>query len=52
MIESSASSGDQPFFLYLAFQAVHSPVQAPQEFIDLYPDVEDPVRQEYLGKAK
>lgn len=27
---------EQPFFAYLPFQAVHIPVQAPQEFIDKY----------------
>ena len=27
---------DKPFFAYLAFQANHIPVQAPQEFIDKY----------------
>jgi len=27
---------DQPFFAYVPFQAVHIPVQAPQEFIDKY----------------
>lgn len=27
---------NQPFFAYLPFQAIHIPVQAPQEFIDKY----------------
>jgi arylsulfatase A-like enzyme len=27
---------DKPFFAYLPFQAIHIPVQAPQEFIDRY----------------
>jgi arylsulfatase/uncharacterized sulfatase len=31
----------QPFFAYLPFQAVHIPVQAPQEFIDRYMGVYD-----------
>ena len=34
-IESGRESG-KPFFGYLPFQAVHIPVQAPQEFIDRY----------------
>lgn len=29
---------DQPFFSYIPFQAVHIPVQAPQEFTDKYVD--------------
>lgn len=34
-IESGRDS-DQPFFSYIAFQANHIPVQAPQSFIDKY----------------
>lgn len=32
---------DKPFFAYLPFMAVHSPVQAPQQFIDRYMGVYD-----------
>jgi len=32
---------DKPFFAYIPFQAVHIPVQAPQEFIDRYMGVYD-----------
>ena len=32
---------DAPFFAYVPFQAVHIPVQAPQEFIDQYMGVYD-----------
>lgn len=38
-IQSDQPQGDSrpsPFFAYLPFQAVHIPVQAPQEFIDRY----------------
>jgi len=38
-IDSNAD--DRPFFAYLPFQAVHLPVQAPQEFIDRYMGVYD-----------
>lgn len=34
-IDSNAEDGE-PFFAYVPFQAVHLPVQAPQEFIDRY----------------
>lgn len=27
---------DRPFFSYIAFQAIHAPIQAPKEFIDPY----------------
>ncbi|WP_366141006.1 sulfatase-like hydrolase/transferase [Seonamhaeicola sp.] len=32
-----AEKSDNPFFMYLAFNAPHDPRQAPQEFIDKYP---------------
>ncbi|MCP4211019.1 MAG: sulfatase-like hydrolase/transferase, partial [Halieaceae bacterium] len=44
-----------PFFAYLPFQAVHIPVQAPQEFIDRYVGVYDSgwdkLRQQRLKRA-
>ncbi|MFT5483753.1 MAG: arylsulfatase A-like enzyme [Halieaceae bacterium] len=39
-IDSSSGDG-QPFFAYLPMQAVHIPVQAPQEFTDRYTGVYD-----------
>ena len=33
----AAGSKDNPFFMYLAFNAPHDPRQAPQEFLDMYP---------------
>lgn len=33
-----AGPGDQPFFAYIGFQAVHIPVQAPEEFTRKYAD--------------
>ncbi len=39
-IDSNADDGE-PFFAYVPFQAVHLPVQAPQEFIDRYMDTYD-----------
>ena len=39
-IDSNRSDG-QPFFAYVPFQAVHIPVQAPQEYIDRYMGVYD-----------
>ena len=34
---NEAKKSDQPFFIYLAFNAPHDPRQAPKEFVDLYP---------------
>lgn len=36
-----ATDSSQPFFAYLAFQAIHIPVQAPREFIEKYAGVYD-----------
>ena len=36
-IDADAQS-DEPFFAYLAFQAIHIPIQAPREFTDHYAD--------------
>jgi choline-sulfatase len=33
----NASKQDQPFFMYLAFNAPHDPRQAPKEYVDMYP---------------
>ncbi|AUP80590.1 sulfatase-like hydrolase/transferase [Flavivirga eckloniae] len=32
-----AKNNDDPFFMYLAFNAPHDPRQAPKEFVDMYP---------------
>jgi len=38
-----------PLYLYLTFNAPHTPYQAPQEYIDQYPDIADPTRRTYAG---
>ena len=49
------AKSDKPFFAYVAFQANHIPVQAPQEFIDKYKGKYDQgwdvLRQERRNKA-
>ncbi len=37
----SGQDAEQPFFAYLAFQAVHIPVQAPREYVERYNGVYD-----------
>src|SRR5213075_377464 len=32
-------SKDKPFFLYLAYNASHSPLQPPQKYVDRYPNL-------------
>lgn len=47
---------DAPFFAYIAFQAIHTPVQAPKEFVDHYIDIYakgwDEMREDRFEKAK
>lgn len=40
---------DRPMFMYLAFTAPHTPYQAPRDYLDRYPDVDDPNRQAYAA---
>jgi arylsulfatase B len=42
-------SAAAPFFLYLAFNAPHTPYQAPQDYIDRYSNIEDPTRRTYAA---
>ena len=44
-----ARSAQQPFYLYLTFNAPHTPYQAPQEYIDRYRDIAEPTRRVYAG---
>jgi len=44
-----AQEANKPFHLYLAFNAPHTPYQAPQEYIDRYPNIADPTRRTYAG---
>jgi arylsulfatase A-like enzyme len=39
----------KPLFLDLAFTAPHTPYQAPQEYLDKYPDISDPNRRTYAA---
>jgi arylsulfatase len=36
-----STTPNKPFFLYMAFSAVHTPLQAPKNYIDMYKDVYD-----------
>jgi arylsulfatase A-like enzyme len=38
-----------PLFLYLAFNAPHTPYQATQEYLDRYKNITDPSRRAYAG---
>jgi len=38
-----------PLYLYLAFNAAHTPYQAPQAYLNTYKDIADPARRAYAG---
>ncbi len=40
---------DKPFYLYLTFNAPHTPYQAPKQYIDRYPNIADPTRRTYAA---
>ncbi len=37
----------EPFFLYLAFNAVHTPMHAPAKYLDRFPKIDDKKRRTY-----
>lgn len=39
----------RPFFLYLSFNAVHSPLEATKAYEDRFPNIADPKRRTYAG---
>jgi arylsulfatase A-like enzyme len=46
-IESQKAS--TPFYLYLTFNAPHTPYQAPKEYVDRYAAIADPTRRTYAA---
>lgn len=45
----NAQDPHQPFYLYLTFNAPHTPYQAPKEYVDRFPNIADPTRRTYAG---
>lgn len=46
-IQFMEKNQDQPFLLYLPFNAPHTPLQAPQNYYDQYSHIEDPIKRIY-----
>jgi len=40
---------NNPFFIFLSFNAPHTPLQAPKEYVDRFSNIEDPVKRVYLA---
>jgi len=45
----NAQTADKPFYLYLTFNAPHTPFQAPKNYIDRFPNIADPTRRTYAA---
>ena len=45
----NAQDPNKPFYLYLTFNAPHTPYQAPQEYIDRYKNIQEPTRRTYAA---
>jgi len=41
--------GNKPFFLYLSYNAVHTPMQAPPESLDRFPSIKNKKRRTYAA---
>jgi arylsulfatase A-like enzyme len=48
-VEFIESSKDAPFFLFLSYNAPHTPMQATEEYLARFPDIEDPKRRTYAA---
>ncbi len=45
----NAHDVSKPLYLYLTFNAPHTPYQAPKEYLDQYQNISDPNRRAYAG---
>jgi len=45
----SAQDPSKPFYLYLTFNAPHTPYEAPPEYVAKYASIADPTRRTYAG---
>ncbi|MBJ9164589.1 sulfatase-like hydrolase/transferase [Citrobacter farmeri] len=43
------SKEKQPFFMYLAYNAPHWPLQVPEKYYNKFPEIKDPVRRTYVS---
>mmetsp|Transcript_7111 Transcript_7111/g.17091 ORF Transcript_7111/g.17091 Transcript_7111/m.17091 type:complete len:491 (-) Transcript_7111:410-1882(-) len=48
-IEFMEDKSDDPFFLYVPYNAPHTPLQAPKRLVDKYAGISNPRRQIYLA---
>jgi len=47
--QTDEQTSKKPFYMYLAFNAPHTPYQAPPEYLDQYKNIADPSRRAYAA---
>lgn len=40
---------EAPFFIWISYNAPHTPLQAPQEYLDMHQDISDPIKRIYAA---
>ncbi len=45
-------NGDSPFFLIASYNAPHSPLQAPEKYVNMFDHIDDPVKRVYYAMIK
>lgn len=45
------SESDKPFFLYIAYSVPHYPLNEPEPWLDLYPEIREPSRKWYAASV-
>jgi arylsulfatase A-like enzyme len=48
-VEFIAEHKDEPFFLYLPFNAQHPPLESPQKYLDRFPNIKDGKRKHFAA---
>lgn len=48
-VEFIGKNRSKPFFLYLAYNAPHAPMQAPDQYLERFPDISDKKRKTYAA---
>ena len=44
-----AHDSSQPLFMYMAFQNVHAPIEAPEKYVEKYDFITDKMRRVHAG---